>query len=129
MCDINMRRVRRVMSKDFLTVHPDLAPVPAVHRVVREEVTQHVGRGEVVDGRHRCLKLLDRGETEIRAIFLTAEDMEAAMIKRRVKKHRFSFALHNLIGHPVMEVLHWFGRDDWGDKVHAWTLPREWEEV
>lgn len=85
-------------------------------------------KGRLVDGRHRCCKLLDQGISEVQAIFVTEEEMEAALLKRAKKHGRFAFALHNLVGHPVMEILHWFGRDDLGEKIHAWTIPAKWEK-
>jgi hypothetical protein len=85
-------------------------------------------KGRLADGRHRCCKLLDQGIRTVWAIMLTECDLEAALLKRAKKHGRFAFALHNLVAHPVMEVLHWFGRDDLGDKIHAWTIPARWEK-
>lgn len=35
----------------------------------------------------------------------------------------FKYSIHNLIAHPLMEILHLIGLTEWGDKVHDWTLP------
>jgi len=37
-------------------------------------------------------------------------------------KH-FEYALHNLIGHPVYEILHLIGLEKAADWVHESTLP------
>lgn len=38
--------------------------------------------------------------------------------------NRFEYTLHNLIGHPVSEVLHLLGFENASKKVHDWTLPK-----
>jgi len=38
---------------------------------------------------------------------------------------RFNYTIHNLIGHPLMELLHIFGQTELGNKVHDMTLPKE----
>jgi hypothetical protein len=40
----------------------------------------------------------------------------------RWAKHRW--AVHNLVGHPLMQVLAWLRRYDWALKVHDLTIPR-----
>jgi hypothetical protein len=35
----------------------------------------------------------------------------------------FKYTVHNLIAHPLMEILHLIGLSSWGDKVHDYTLP------
>lgn len=40
----------------------------------------------------------------------------------------FNYTIHNLIAHPVMEVLHLIGLGKWGDKIHDATLPLQREE-
>lgn len=39
-------------------------------------------------------------------------------------KNKFKFAIHNIVGHPVMEVLGWFGFSDLARKAHDLTLPK-----
>lgn len=36
---------------------------------------------------------------------------------------RFRYTVHNLVAHPLMEVLHLVGLSDLGDKIHDATLP------
>ena len=34
-----------------------------------------------------------------------------------------NFAFHNIIGHPLMQILMWVGKNDLAKKVHDNTLP------
>ena len=36
-----------------------------------------------------------------------------------------NYAVHNIIAHPLMEVLKWIGQDTLANKVHDKTLPKE----
>lgn len=42
-----------------------------------------------------------------------------------MKGRRFRYLLHNLIGHPLMELLHLVGARRAAWRVHQATLPRE----
>ena len=44
------------------------------------------------------------------------------------KLGRFNYTIHNLIAHPLMEILHLVGLTEWGDKVHDATLPLQHDE-
>ena len=44
------------------------------------------------------------------------------------KLGRFNYTIHNLIAHPLMEILHLVGLTEWGDKVHDATLPLQRSE-
>ena len=44
------------------------------------------------------------------------------------KLGRFNYTIHNLIAHPMMEVLHLVGLTELGDRVHDATLPLQHEE-
>ena len=44
------------------------------------------------------------------------------------KLGRFNYTIHNLIAHPLMEILHLVGLTEWGDKVHDATLPLRHDE-
>lgn len=39
------------------------------------------------------------------------------------KLGRFNFTIHNIIAHPLMEILHLVGLTEWGNKVHDATYP------
>jgi len=47
------------------------------------------------------------------------------MINRLPK--RFQYTIHNLIAHPIMEVLFQLGFYDLSSKIHDCTLPTEQE--
>ena len=36
---------------------------------------------------------------------------------------RFRWTLHNLIAHPLSEILFQVGLGSWGDRIHDWTIP------
>jgi hypothetical protein len=38
---------------------------------------------------------------------------------------RFQYTIHNIVGHPVYEILSLLGREDLGRKIHDLTLPPE----
>ena len=38
---------------------------------------------------------------------------------------RFNYTIHNLIAHPLMEILHLLGFTKLGNKIHDMTLPKE----
>lgn len=40
-----------------------------------------------------------------------------------MRRDRFKWAVHNLIGHPVMEILGWFGMYELGGWIHDATVP------
>lgn len=41
-------------------------------------------------------------------------------------KDRILQAAHNLIAHPLMEILSWFGLRALGTKIHDITIPKTW---
>jgi len=41
------------------------------------------------------------------------------------KLGKFKYTIHNLIAHPLMELLHILGQTELGNKVHDMTLPIE----
>ena len=40
----------------------------------------------------------------------------------------FKYTIHNLVAHPIMEILHLIGLSSLGDKIHDNTLPLPVEE-
>ncbi len=36
---------------------------------------------------------------------------------------RFRWTLHNLIAHPLSEILFQVGLGSWGNFIHDWTIP------
>jgi hypothetical protein len=41
-------------------------------------------------------------------------------------KNRLMQAVHNIIAHPLMEVLSWVGLSKLGERLHDATLPESW---
>lgn len=42
---------------------------------------------------------------------------------------RFEFTIHNVIGHPLSELLHQLGFEDLADDVHSFTAPEKEEDI
>ena len=45
------------------------------------------------------------------------------MNKRLSKLGRFSWTLHNVVAHPIQEILYLIGYEDLGNKIHDMTIP------
>ncbi len=74
-------------------------------------VTVHTHEGEYpVEGFHA-----------IEAVMLLCP---SALEGRRFRWRRGAWALHNLIGHPVMQILAWLGKPELGVRFHDYTTPR-----
>ena len=43
----------------------------------------------------------------------------------KYEKYIKNYAFHNIVAHPLMEVLKWIGQDTLANKVHDQTLPKE----
>lgn len=43
-------------------------------------------------------------------------------------KRKFEYTIHNLIAHPLMEILHLIGLTKLGNKIHDNTLPKKTKE-
>lgn len=49
----------------------------------------------------------------------------AVLEGKQAKYRRHAWAIHNLIGHPLMQLLSWIGLTRLGIKVHDATIPEE----
>jgi len=45
------------------------------------------------------------------------------MNKQLAKLGRFSWTLHNIVAHPMSEILYHLGYKDLGNKIHDKTIP------
>ena len=36
-----------------------------------------------------------------------------------------NMAFHNIVAHPLMQILSWVGKYDLANKIHDYTLPKE----
>lgn len=43
----------------------------------------------------------------------------------KYKKFFKNYAVHNIIAHPLMEILSWIGKNDLANKIHDQTLPKK----
>ena len=46
-------------------------------------------------------------------------------VKMKKPASKFNYTIHNLIAHPLMEILHLIGFTELGNKIHDMTLPSE----
>ena len=46
-----------------------------------------------------------------------------ALEGENAKEQRGRWAIHNLFGHPLMQILSWLGFTKWGLKIHDKTVP------
>jgi len=47
----------------------------------------------------------------------------SALEGQRLKYHRHAWAIHNLIGHPLMQIFSWLHLKELGLKIHDATVP------
>ena len=49
------------------------------------------------------------------------------MLQRVIKKlpTKYKWAVHNLLGHPLMEISQWFGYQNLASKIHDRTMPSD----
>ena len=48
----------------------------------------------------------------------------SAVEGKNLRFARHAWAFHNLVAHPVLQILAWLGRPDLGFKIHDATVPR-----
>jgi hypothetical protein len=48
----------------------------------------------------------------------------SAMEGRRLKWKQGAWAVHNIIGHPVLQILAWVGLKRQAIRFHDWTTPK-----
>jgi hypothetical protein len=67
------------------------------------------------------------GERELvegaKAVEIIMRLCPASLEGRQMKYIRHRWAIHNLIGHPLMQLLSWLGFSSLGIKVHDTTVP------
>ena len=98
----------------------------AGHRLLRVADVVDVDVTELAD--YRALVRLEDGRTfELvgpDAIELVLVIKPSALEGRRLRGVRHAWALHNLIGHPGMQILTWLHKPKWGLHLHEMTTPR-----
>ena len=55
------------------------------------------------------------------------QDFAESVMQRWITKlpQRVRWAPHNLVAHPTMEVLFWFGKEQFGNWLHNATVPED----
>lgn len=116
------RRSVSLMSRPFFIRAADiLIPLAAVEEADLSEIDQlrltvrHGGRTTVIEG--------------VPAIEAVMALKPTALEGRRMRWVRHAWALHNLVGHPLMQLLALFRRHDLALRVHDATAPRPVEPV
>ena len=61
---------------------------------------------------------------EIDAMELAMRIKPSVLESRRLRWPRWTWVLHNMVGHPLLQVLALFKRYKWAFWVHAATVPR-----
>lgn len=62
--------------------------------------------------------------TDIDALEFAMRVKPSVLESRRLRWPKFAWAVHNLIGHPVMQLLAFVGAYRWAFRVHDDTVPR-----
>jgi len=57
------------------------------------------------------------------AVQLVMQLAPSALEGERLKYHRHAWAIHNLIGHPLMQIFSWLHLTRLGIKIHDLTVP------
>lgn len=81
-------------------------------RIERLEVTVTLRDGTVVEA------------TDIEALELAYATRPSVVEGRRMRHHRRAWALHNLVGHPLMQLLALAGAHRWAMWAHDATVPK-----
>lgn len=105
------------MSGKFLRVSQELLiPIHGITEIHTSEVEDLILRVRVGSDGWYVLK----GNAAIEALMLLKP---SALEGRRLRWVRNAWVLHNLVGHPLMQILCWLGLYQWGIAVHERTIP------
>lgn len=103
------------MTKNVIKAGNDLIPIERIKRVYIGDVEQQMVEIYTDDE-----LFIAHGFDAIEAVMLLKP---SALEGRRLKWKKGAWAFHNLVGHPVMQVLAWFGFYRQAIRVHDWTTP------
>jgi hypothetical protein len=100
--------------------------VLANNLVVRADTIEHVDISEI-----EKLKIVLHHSsnkrttvTGIQAIEILMALKPSALENRRLKWKKYAWTLHNMIGHPVMQILAFFRMYDYAMMIHDKTVPK-----
>jgi hypothetical protein len=102
---------------DFIKAGSLVVPVAAIEAVDLSELER--GRVEVTYGGGK--RAVARGVDAYELVMLLRP---SAVEGRRLRFARHAWAVHNLVAHPVMQVLAWLGLPRLAIRIHDRTIPR-----
>ena len=104
------------MSSDMVFADGHAIPVHNVHSLDFNEIQNGIVRVTTMDGHI----YVARGFEAYRLIIERApRDMEG----KRLRWAKHSWAVHNLVAHPLLQILAWLGFPKLGMRIHDRTQP------
>lgn len=95
-------------------------------RLVNSDTISSIDVEELVDNEYIRVHYKD-GKMELvermDAFHIVDELAPAALEGRKAKYRRHAWAIHNLLGHPLMQVCAWLHLPRLGLKIHDMTIP------
>jgi hypothetical protein len=58
------------------------------------------------------------------AIVVITQLCPAVLEGKEAKYHRHAWAVHNIVGHPLMQIFSWLGMAKFGIEIHDLTIPQ-----
>jgi len=98
--------------------------VLCAHRGVRVRLVCHTAAQAATVARDRVNPAYLPGVRLPDAIDVVMALRPSALEGRRMRFARHAWAVHNLVGHPLLQVLVWLGARRLGMAVHEGTVPR-----
>lgn len=101
----------------FVKIHGDLVNAAAIRSIDLSRVEELYIIVRLVDYTFVAVE-------GVEAVDLLMTLRPSSLEGRRLRWIRHWWAIHNLIGHPLMQILTWLGLPRWGLWVHEATVPR-----
>lgn len=105
-----------VMQPLVLKAGDSLVPFWRVKEIRIAEIENAVVDIETLDGE----VFRATGTDAIEAVMLLKP---SALEGRRLKWKKHAWAIHNLVGHPIMQIMAWMGFGQAAVRFHDWTTP------
>ncbi len=102
---------------DYFQVQSKVLPIAGILSIDTQYLEKHIQ----VNVEHQEGRFLLFGPDAINLLMLVKP---SALEGRRLKWLRHAWSKHNIIGHPVMQVLAWFGYGKLGLRYHEHTVPK-----
>lgn len=90
------------------------------HDISTVIIDELVEKGHIVVKRIGFTEEVVKGPEAVNLVMRLCPD---ALEGKRMKFIRNSWAIHNLIGHPLMQIFSWLGLPKLGIKIHDGTVP------